>query len=87
MGIYFAEGIYGIKLVNNTNNQVFYEVINKNQYTGEEINQILQLGKNISELFDVYFYKQYSTTYNLDSKPEFIWVKSDFSLKKQVKNV
>ncbi len=93
MGIYFAEGVYGIKFVNKTNNQVFYEVINEKKYTGEEINQILQLGKNISELFDVYFYKQYSTTYtpsrcyNLDSKPEFMWVISDFSFKNQVKDV
>jgi|LauGreDrversion4_2_1035121.scaffolds.fasta_scaffold12337_6 hypothetical protein len=92
MGIYFAEGVYGIRLVNNSSNQVFYEVTNKKQYTGEEINQILRLGKNISELFDVYFYKQYSTTYSsagthtLDSKPEFMWVKSDFSLKNQVKD-
>ncbi len=88
MGIYFAEGVYGIKLVNNTNNQVFYEVINEKKYTGEEINQILQLGKSISELFDIYFYKQYSTTYSLNSKPEFLWVKSDFSFKNQAsKNI
>ncbi len=83
MGIYFAEGIYGIKCVNITTNQVLYEVINDKKYSGEEINQILQLTKNISQVFDVYFYKQYSTTYNLDSKPRFMWVQSDFTLKNQ----
>jgi len=83
MGIYFAEGVYGIKCVNPITNQVFYEVVNETKYSGEEINQIIQLTKNISQLFDVYFYKQFSTTYNLDSKPGFMWVQSKLSIKNE----
>lgn len=80
MGIYFAEGVYGIKCIDNINNNVLYESIKETKYLGEEINQILQHVNKTSKLFDIYFYKEYSTTHNLHNFPSFIWVKTDFNL-------
>ena len=77
MGIYFSEGVYGIKCVN-ANNEVLYETTNQVKYTGEEINGIFQVLNNLPKPYDVYLYKQYSTTYKLDTPPAFMWIKSHF---------
>ena len=49
MGIYFAEGVYGIKCIDNSNNNVLYESIKETKYSGNEINKILQLVTNLSK--------------------------------------
>lgn len=82
MGIYFTEGVYGIKCVD-TNGSVLLEVTKKTKYSGEEINQILQVGKKFLVPFDLYFYKEYSTTYDLNSSPDFMWVKIELNKQNQ----
>ena len=83
MGIYFGESVYGVRCIDKSNNNVLYESIKETKYSGEDINQILQFVNTTSKSFDIYFYKSYSTTYNLHNKPAFMWVKTDFNLSVQ----
>ena len=85
MGIYFGNGIYGIKCVNLINNKILYEKINHIPLSGEEVNMHLQMIKNLltvindEKQIEIYFCKQYSTTYELNSENENIWVKANLS--------
>ena len=86
MGIYFGNGIYGIKCVNLINNKILYEKINHIPLSGEEVNMHLQMIKNLltvindEKQIEIYFCKQYSTTYELNSENENIWVKANIEL-------
>lgn len=80
MGIYFGEGIYGIKCVDMITKDVLLEIIKETKYLGKEINEILQSVNKFSNPFDIYFYKSYNTSYELNSKAAFMWVKTNFAL-------
>ncbi len=82
MGIYFGEGIYGVRCVNEKN-EVLYEIISQSKYASEEINYIFKTINNLPKPFDIYLYKTYSTTYELNGKLGFLWIKSDINANQQ----
>ncbi len=78
MGIYFAEGIYGIRCVS-ANNQILFETQNQTltKYSEQETNAIFQQVNALQKPFDIYLFKLYSTTYNMNTSNSFMWVKTD----------
>ncbi len=80
MGIYFAEGIYGIRCVS-ADNQILFETQNQNlkKYSDQETNAIFQQVNALQKPFDIYLYKSYSTTYDLHTTHSLMWVKSDLT--------